>query len=1757
MEPQIEKAVSLFAFLADLQKRSEKPVKETKDYGPKKHRVWFHDLKELVQQRGKYLTLTAPLRALLGLSAGNAGAESGDAAANVLLKIERLEKESAPAPGAEVERWLDGGIDNPLKRPQVREEVTVGVETSAYEELDATVTQAIEQWLQLWDEWALDERVRDLYDQLFDIQTDANQNSEEYELVFGFGNLHWMAPNRDKINRHLFVAKLEIEHSPRNGSLTVTLEDAPAKAELNALPPDALDDISFIEETKRAVAEFEGEVVDVNDLTELLRTTANRLHRQAVYRPSAEIMAGDGHPVLTYAPAMILRKRVKVGLGSFFEQIARAIAETGTVPRSLWELVEMPVEESPEERLREDHIADRGGVLRIDGEIFSPLPLNDKQKQVLARVDSNAQTIVQGPPGTGKTHMAAALLSHLLAQGKRVLVTAQKARALYELRDKLPAEIRELAVSVIDSSKKDMSELEVAVSTIARKADNFDAAQNVRDLERLSNELDQLREQRQRLGQTWSKRLEREFTDFGVAGYPDKFSEAALRTQEETDDYSWIQQLNDASFTEPFPLNSGEINEWFTLLDDASLAGARGNEDELDVISLGLPEPAQWEALVADLEQSRGALGTLESELPAWATELAKLDESTRASREAKLNELKELEEKIQGFHQDWADDVTRDFAQDGGQRSVSTASFLAGKISTFQKERLTDGSLARVSANGSLEQFTAMARSLQEYLSGGGTVKTRADGSVKIGFFTSSVVKESEPFFSHVRVDGLPPTSLEAVQTFLDYVSLRWVVSELVEAWAPLARIQDASLELRMGNIQREVNNLTSLVDLHQQRATNYRQLKDRGLVSADGKPYDLAVVRQHRATEKELNQRIKDLEAQVQEVEDALASPADKAGASQNLRDLYAAAKARSAEGYSTAMGELVRVAGEAPRARRRNELSAAVKEWSFKLTSLVSDAETASEWRPRVFILDDARAWALAAQRLAATEDIDFVQLQEELSFIDQRITDIAVEIAALRAWDKAVGHGRINRQTRTDMMDYTQRVRKLGKGMGKDSERNRRAVRKSLERCSAAVPVWIMPIYKVVEQFQLKENMFDVVIVDEASQAGVEAVFLQYLAEKIVVIGDDQQVSPMSVGSLTDEVYELARQHIKDFRYFDSWTNQDQSLFGAAQMYYQDRIVLDEHRRCVPEIIEFSNKLAYRPNNIELTPVRQVPPGERLAPFKVTRTPNAFSESSGRAQVNRAEALVLIDRLKRCLDNPRYDGMTMGVISLLTSAPQIKFIRARLQEELPPEIWEERELVVGGPADFQGAERDVIFLTMVSTAQVQENGQLTPKRVATLSGKEYVQRYNVAVSRAKDQVWLFHSIGTDQLHSNEDVRWQLLEHAYAVAEADPEVSYSELVSGDQRCEPFDSLFEQRVYNRIAQRGFRVIPQYQSAHYYIDLVVEGAGGRLAVECDGDHWHGPAQAKEDQGRQHELERLGWHFVRIFESDFYLNPDEQMQRVFDELDSRGITPFSSANQAKKSNTVEVIEEAFRLLETGEVPGGSGVMDEPVSPQGSPEPAPREDQRLPDGEPKDTSEPAPLSGSGTSAGKQGEEAGQGENDGPFDAVYSKFSGRVYPYDPDLDKPVPVKKISVGIRAIVEHEGPITGELICYRYRQANGQRVTRASRTALTKALSDLLRKKSIHVAETAGTARYKDRTFYLEGQDLACVRTRGDRDFDVIPFEERAELMRRVFELTGKSQREDLMRETMKYWEQQRLTAKVREALDEPYNWLRKQGVF
>jgi very-short-patch-repair endonuclease len=194
-----------------------------------------------------------------------------------------------------------------------------------------------------------------------------------------------------------------------------------------------------------------------------------------------------------------------------------------------------------------------------------------------------------------------------------------------------------------------------------------------------------------------------------------------------------------------------------------------------------------------------------------------------------------------------------------------------------------------------------------------------------------------------------------------------------------------------------------------------------------------------------------------------------------------------------------------------------------------------------------------------------------------------------------------------------------------------------------------------------------------------------------------------------------------------------------------------------------------------------------------------------------------------------------------------------------------------------------------------------GRFTPR------APEQLQRYNVTVSRARNQLWVVHSLDPETHLKAGDLRRRLIEHA-----RDPHTLLRAMAEHGKRT---DSVFETQVLKRLLAADFRVQPQWAVGSYRIDLVVEGKQRRLAVECDGERWHTPEQLHRDLERQAILERLGWVFVRIRGSVFFRAPDTAMAPVFSRLDQLGIEPLGNGDICEPDPVQPLVDKMRRAAE--------------------------------------------------------------------------------------------------------------------------------------------------------------------------------------------------------------------------------------------------
>ncbi|MPZ80197.1 MAG: AAA family ATPase [Actinophytocola sp.] len=1431
----VGRAVRLFEFLGRTQQLRNLPPPTVDGY---RSVLWLHDLPE-------HPAVTAAHRGEPGLD-------------DPLLTVDRVARVEPPAPdGFTLDRW-----DDPELPPPPPE--------------DAVLRARYDEWLAGWREWAAqelrDQPVRAWYGRLFATYVAATGNPEELELVVGLGCLAWAPPGHPAVRRHLVTAPVGITLDDDTGRLAVRRVESvdAADVELDMLDPGLIPNPRHVNDIRAQARELAGHPLDRAGTGALVRRTVHTLDAGGEYRDADTVPAPAGHAVAVFAPAVILRRRSQQGLVEIFGTIVDQLTESGEVPDGLRPLVD------PDHRPRPRTTPPEAGALvAVDDDEFLPLPVNDTQLRIVRQVDTQAQTLVQGPPGTGKTHTAAALLSHLLAQGKRVLVTAHTDRALREVRDKLPAEIKPLSVAVVGTSREDMSDLKVAVERIAAAATEHDPEAAKETIRGCLDAVERLRLRRAELHARLVAAREDEVREHSHAGYTGTLAAIARSLEAWRPRFGWLTSPADVRADEEPPLTTVEIVEWRALLLDRALA-----DDELEaggrlVDLTTVPPPPGF----ADLVLAEGAAAADDQRHDVEKAHLAfdavrRVDGAAREQLRRRLRELADEADDLARRRETWMNDALADIRSGRGRAWHGRAQQITALVAQADQLVARLGPLTTVEVDGQIQLLLPVARQLHAHLAGG-ALRTGPDGMPKVGALAPRPVKQAQVLFAQVRVDGLPPTNTGQLTAFLVWADLTKILTALDRAWPAGAVPPAGSAHERVQWHSTELDQLHRVLRLSEALETEQRLLHDAGLPRPDWADLDAVRLYANLVDVAAAADAHAAATVPLRRIEATLSVAAGHADAAPCVRALRQAAKQRDPDEYAVAHKRLERLHEVRRLVLRRDGLASRIPP---RLRTAVESTAAESTWDDRLAGFADAWVWASTGAWVLDQGTADVNALQAEIGLTEHRIRREVETLAATKAWGHAVSPDRLTGQARANLEHYAYLVRRLGKGTGRYAAQRRVEVRQAMDRCRPAVPVWIMPVYRIAEQLAIRADMFDVVIVDEASQAGLEATFLQYLAPRMVVIGDDKQVSPSAVGVDQQQLRDLAGQYLADDPYRSAWQDPQRSLFDEAKMRYRGLLTLTEHRRCVPEIIGFSNRVAYEPDGIRLVPVRQYG-ADRLEPVRAVYLPDGHVVGTT-DKVNPVEVEALVEQLEKCVADPRYDGMTFGVISLLGSA-QAKAIERRLLERIAPEDWAARRIQCGDSADFQGAERDVMFLSMVAAGPAQ----------VPLTRDLYVQRYNVAASRAKDQMWLFHSIPPGALDNAEDMRFQLLDHCYGVLASPPDESLRMVAPEDTLVEPFPSLFTQHVANRLVALGYSVVPRYTVDSYVLDLVVVGARARLAVLCEGDEWRGAAAYERDLARQRDLERCGWRFFRIRASSFYVAPAVVLERLTAALRRLDIVP--------------------------------------------------------------------------------------------------------------------------------------------------------------------------------------------------------------------------------------------------------------------------
>ena len=1340
----------------------------------------------------------------------------------------------------------------------------------------------------------------EFYQQYIDLQRDI-----EYEMIVANGELI----DRDTdIDQVVLTRRVNIRYDPIEN--TIYVEDTDNNTDLYSVLFQAMQDINLdkLGELREKLMQYDYHPLDRND-------TPDYLMEMIRYFSSDSLFCKDDVPdnwkqdhryLMLMNPVFVTRKRVD-GTLKAIDSILQKIEETGFVPEPIRELVAGGFIEIPEESEDisiEEKLAEVGGESE---DILLSKAANREQLEIAKRIESYNAVLVQGPPGTGKTHTIANLTGHFLARGKSVLITSYTSKALNVLKEKVPKGIQNLCVSVLDDSNTDMERSVDGISDYM--ANHSSGALHRKMTETQAKRISIMKE----LSETRKKiftLIHQEHSSIIVNGEGISPSRAAAFVVDHADELNYIP--GKVRIGEPLPLSVSELadlyqsNTALTQEEEVELSNNLPSPDDLlspDEFGLTCGIIRNNESILRDLVSNNNWVIRNSIKEQTVYYQIGDLHFSVPYSSEESIKNLFQF---LQAFQtsKSWMIQAAVD-GKKGGQYVERWYKLLdqIEKTCEFSDATIADafGRKITYSKTYDFQQYE------KEFLE----LKDRFKDKGKISrVFLKKRLSEA---LESVQIDGMEIQSENDCKIFLDFITLNKMRRQCAAFWDELLTPFGITNFDNLDKNQPEqvANNWIPLIERYLDwYSEDYSKLQE--LLSLNHIPkqevFNISPMDTDIAATNKILSSVSDVLPSICKCQDAayvifennkkldkliavLAEGTRKQ--SSTCKKLINAINYKDTSEYKLSYQILETLYNkyvlQAKREELLNKLRPNAPQWAHAIADR-NGIHGNSVFPENIM---DAWKWKQLAGKLEEIAAQPYGELQKKSVALSKSYRNITAEYAEYCAWYHLLRRTEQDLTMKQALQGWKQAVKSIGKGTGnkKRIAELRAEAKRNMAICQRAVPAWIMPINKVLDNFIPGDNTFDIIIIDEASQADLSSLAILYMGKKLIIVGDDKQVSPLAVGSEIDKMITLQNEYIKDKIPNASLYDSKRSIYDIAMTTFQP-LMLREHFRCVPEIIGFSNMLSY---DYKIKPLRDAG-SSNLLPAVVNYRVEKGKRLEGK-KTNPEEALAIVALIKACMEQPEYDGKTFGVISMLGDE-QVKKIQQLLVNNIDQRDLEVRHVLCGNSANFQGDERDVIFLSLVDS----NDGEGPLRLMGDGTDQSIKKRYNVAASRARDQLWVVDSIDPANDLQPNDLRKKLIDYSM-----NPEAFdfVTQKIEHDS-----ESPFEADVAKALTSRGYHLVQQWNVGAYRLDMVALYGEKKVVIECDGERWHsGEEKIREDMERQCILERSGWRFIRIRGSEYFRNPEETINRVVEELTTYGIQPEEYIDIQTGGRTSELFEK--------------------------------------------------------------------------------------------------------------------------------------------------------------------------------------------------------------------------------------------------------
>ncbi len=405
---------------------------------------------------------------------------------------------------------------------------------------------------------------------------------------------------------------------------------------------------------------------------------------------------------------------------------------------------------------------------------------------------------------------------------------------------------------------------------------------------------------------------------------------------------------------------------------------------------------------------------------------------------------------------------------------------------------------------------------------------------------------------------------------------------------------------------------------------------------------------------------------------------------------------------------------------------------------------------------------------------------------------------------------------------------------------------------------AFPCWCVTTYAVSDSLPLKPGMFDVAIIDEASQCDIASCFpIMYRAKKTVVVGDDKQLPHLSFLEKAKEQSFLSQYGIPD-KYQLMWRFRTNSMFDLADYYSMNSVMLDEHFRSLPPIINFSNHEFYADR---IRVMKKDSADDNV--LELVKVPDGKVDMDATRNLPEIEALVktlheiIIEDERKNPDKP----VSVGIISPFRA--QVEQLKVSVPKVLSDYMIKKHQIEIGTAHTFQGDERDIILMSWAFA------NNSYPQSITFLQKPNL---FNVAITRARSKCINFvsHDIETmPEGHFRNYVSFIKQYQERKVSLANNEI--------DENI--YKNKFEKEIASAIRNLDHKVLAGADIAGLSADLLVDD---KFIIEVDGIEDNKKSHIS-NMKKQSILERCGYKVKRITYREWQYSSTACLDRVLAE----------------------------------------------------------------------------------------------------------------------------------------------------------------------------------------------------------------------------------------------------------------------------------